>query len=55
MKHNNSQIIGIPEGEEKEQGIKIQFEKIMRENFPIMERGTEHSSSGSTESPSQDE
>ncbi|KAF6090839.1 hypothetical protein HJG60_012221 [Phyllostomus discolor] len=39
MKHNNIQIIGIPEGEEKGQGIKILFEKIMTENFPNMERG----------------
>ena len=27
-------LIGIPEGEEKDQGIKNLFEKIMAENFP---------------------
>ena len=27
MKHNNTQIIGIPEGEEKEQGIENLSEK----------------------------
>ena len=39
MKHNNIRIIGIPEGEEKEQGIEKLFEKIMTENFPDLERG----------------
>ena len=34
MKHNNIHIIGIPEGEEEEQGIENQFEKVMLENFP---------------------
>ena len=38
MKHNNIQIIGIPEGEEKEQGTETLFEK-MTENFPNLERG----------------
>ena len=33
MKHNNIWIIGIPKGEEKEQGIETLFEK-MTENFP---------------------
>ena len=32
-KHNNIQIIGIPEGEEKEQEIGNLLEKIMKENF----------------------
>ena len=36
MKHNNIQIIGIPE-EEQEQGIETRFEKIMTENFPKLE------------------
>ena len=31
MKHNNICIIGIPEGEEEEQGIENQFEKLMME------------------------
>ena len=34
MKHYNIRIIGISEGEEKEQGIEKLFEKIMTENFP---------------------
>ena len=33
MKHNNIHIIGIPEGEEEEQGIENLFEKEMMENF----------------------
>ena len=33
MKHNNIRIIGIPEGEEEEQGIENLFEKVMMENF----------------------
>ena len=34
MKHNNIHIIGVPEGEEREQrGVKL-FEKKMAENFP---------------------
>ena len=38
MKCNNIQIIGIPEGEEKEQRIETLFEKIMTENFLNLER-----------------
>ena len=34
IKHNDIHIIGIPEGEEEEQGIKNLFEKVMMENFP---------------------
>ena len=34
MKRNNIHIIGIPEGEEEEQGIENLFEKVMMENFP---------------------
>ena len=34
MKLNNIRIIGIPEGEEEEQGIENWFEKVMMENFP---------------------
>ena len=33
MKCNNNCIIGIPEGEEEEQGIENLFEKVMMENF----------------------
>ena len=33
FKHSDIQIIGVPEGEEKEQEIENLFEKIMKENF----------------------
>ncbi|KAK1346651.1 hypothetical protein QTO34_000511 [Cnephaeus nilssonii] len=33
-KQNNIRIIGVPEGEETEQGIENLFEEIMTENFP---------------------
>ena len=39
MEHNNIRIIGIPEGEEKEEGIETLFEIIMTENFLNLERG----------------
>ena len=38
MKHNNIRIIGIPEGEEEDQGIENLFEKVMMENFPNLMR-----------------
>ena len=38
MKRNNIHIIGIPEGEEEEQGIENLFEKVMMENFPNLRR-----------------
>ena len=34
MKHSNTQIIGVPEGEEEEQEIENLFQQIMKENFP---------------------
>ena len=34
MKRSNIRIIGVPEGEEKEQQIENLFEQIMKENFP---------------------
>ena len=34
MKHNNIWVIGVPEGEEREQGIKNLSEEIITENFP---------------------
>ena len=34
FRHSNIWIIGVPEGEEEEQGIENLFEKIMKENFP---------------------
>ena len=38
MKRNNIRTIGIPEGEEEEQGIENMFEKVMMENFPNLIR-----------------
>ena len=38
MKHNNTHIIGITEGEEEEQGIENLLEKVMMENFPNLMR-----------------
>ena len=38
MKRNNIRIIGIPEGEEEEQGIENQFGKVMMENIPNLRR-----------------
>ena len=34
MKCNNTHVIGIPEVEEREQGIEYEFEDIITENFP---------------------
>ena len=34
FKHSNIHIIGVPQGEEKEQEMANLFEKIMKENFP---------------------
>ena len=34
LKCSNIRIIGVPEGEEKQQEIENLFEKIMKENFP---------------------
>ena len=36
FKCSNTQIIGVPEGEEEEQEIENLFENIMKENFPIL-------------------
>ena len=38
MKRNNIRIIGIPEGEEEEQGIENLIENVMMENFPNLMR-----------------
>ena len=38
MKSNNIRIIGIPEGEEEEQGIENLLQKVMMENFPNLMR-----------------
>ena len=38
MKCNNICIIGIPEGEEDEQGLENLFEKVIMENLPNLMR-----------------
>ena len=37
-KRSNIQIIGVPEGPQEEQEIENLFEKIMKENFPNLQR-----------------
>ena len=54
VKCNNIYIIGIPEGEEEQQGIENLFEKVIMENFPNLMREKNHTSPGSTEGPNQD-
>ena len=51
--HNNIHIIGIPEGEEEEQGIENLFEKVMMENVPnlMTEKVTQ---TQETQSPNQE-
>ena len=41
MKHTNICIIGVPEGEEREKGIKNVFEEIIAEIFPNMMEETD--------------
>ena len=41
MKHDNIHIMGIPEGEENEQGIKNLFEGIMTENLSNLKKEKE--------------
>ena len=38
IKGNNTRIIGVPEGEEREKGPEKIFEEIIVENFPNMGR-----------------
>ena len=38
IKHNNIQIIGVPEEEEKKKGYEKIFEEIIVENFPNMQK-----------------
>ena len=53
LKHYDICIIGVPEGEEKEQEIGNLFEKIIKENFPNLVKEIDITSPGSTESPKQ--
>ena len=54
MKHNNICIIGIPEGEEEDQGIENLFEKVMMETFPNLMR-EKVTQIQETQSPNQEE
>ena len=53
FKRSNICIIGVPEGEEKEQEIGNLVEKIMKENY-LNGEGNRNASPVSTESPTQD-
>ena len=53
MKCNNICIMGIPEGEKREQGIKNLFEEIMTKNFPNLVKKKRHTSPESSDSPKQ--
>ena len=55
MKRSNIRKIGIPEGEEEEQGIENLFEKVIMENFPNLMRGKSHKNPENTENPKQEE
>ena len=54
VKRNNIHIIGIPEGEEEEQGIENLFEKVMMGNFPNLMR-EKVTQIQETQSPNQEE
>ena len=41
LKRNNIKIIGVPEEEEKEIGVKGLCEQIIVENFPILGKDTD--------------
>ena len=54
MKHNNIRIIGIPEGEEEEQGIENLFEKVMMEKSPKSRNHRESQARGTQRGALQD-
>ena len=54
MKRNNIPIIGIPEGEEEDQGIENLFEKVTMENSPNLMR-EKVTQIQATQSPKQEE
>ena len=54
MKHTNIWIVGISEEEEKKKGYEKNFEEIIVENFPNMEKGNSQSSPRDADSPIQD-
>ena len=51
FKYSNIWIIGMPEGEGKEQKFENLFENIMKENFPNLAKERLPGSPGSSESP----
>ena len=51
FRHSNIWIIGVPEGEEEEQGIENLFEKIMKENFPNLAKEIDFQEVQEAESP----
>ena len=55
MKCNNIGTIGMPEGEEKEQGIETLLEKNNDRTLSKPGEGKNHTNSGNTESPNQEE
>ena len=40
LKRNNIRIIGVPEVEEREKGVKVLCEQIIAENFPNLGKDT---------------
>ena len=41
MEHDNLRIVGIPEGEERENGLENVFKEIIAENFPNLKKKTD--------------
>ena len=41
IKYTNIYIIGVPEGEEREKGVRNEFDEIMAENFPNVKKETD--------------
>ena len=54
IKHNNIQIIRVPEEEEKDKGSEEIFEEIIVKNFPNMGKEIAMPSLGNAESPTLD-
>ena len=55
MTHNNICIIGLPKGEEEEQGIENLFEIVTTENFPNLMREKVMQIQEAQRGPNQDE
>ena len=55
MKHPNTQIIGVPEEEDKKKGHEKLLEEIIAENFPkVGKKENGDTTPGNPESPKQD-